>query len=123
MAMVEQQSLKQILEASRTTVEEANARLDSLPARSERRQSKLPQTFTEASQYVQTKEDEKKKREAKKDKQKQRGSVQSTDVVPGLMPGPPDSSPFWIVTEVVQIALCPAFVALTTFACCPGTLR
>lgn len=120
--MVEQQSLKQILEASRTTVEEANARLNSLPARSERRQSMLPQTFTEASQYVQTKEDEKKKREAKKDKQKQKGSVQSTDIVPGLMPGPPDSSPFWIVTEVVQIALCPAFRALASLACCPSTL-
>ncbi|BDA44710.1 probable peregrin at C-terminar half [Coccomyxa sp. Obi] len=97
--MGDQRNLRQILEASRRTVEEASDRLQLLPARSERRQCKLPQTFTEASQYVQAKEDEKRKREAKKDKQKQRGSVPATEVVPGLIPGPPDSSPFWLVTE------------------------
>lgn len=98
--MAEQRSLRQILQASRRTVQEASERLELLPARSERRQSRLPQTFTEASQYVQAKEDERKKREAKKDKQKQKGSAPATEIVPGLTPGPPDSSPFWLVTEV-----------------------
>lgn len=98
--MGDQRSLRQILEASRRTVEEASDRLQLFPARSERRQCKLPQTFTEATQYVQAKEDEKRKREAKKDKQKQRGSAAAPEIVPGLIPGPPDSSPFWLVTEV-----------------------
>ena len=98
--MGDQRSLRQILEASKRTVEEASDRLQLFPARSERRQCKLPQTFTEASQYVQAKEDEKRKREAKKDKQKQRGSAAAPEIVPGLIPGPPDCSPFWLVTEV-----------------------
>lgn len=60
----------------------------------------LPLTFTEATAYIQHKEDEKRRREAKKDRQKQRAGPPMADVIPGLIPGPPETSPFWLVMEV-----------------------
>ena len=93
-------TLHDVLGAHQEAIEAARNLLENLPARSELRQASLPQTFIEATQYVQTKEDERKKREAKKDKQKQRASATSVENVVGLIPGPPDTSAFWLVTEV-----------------------
>ena len=65
----------------------------------------LPLTFTEATAYIQHKEDEKRRREAKKDRQKQRSGPPVPETIPGLIPGPPDTSPFWLVTEVSVLAV------------------
>ena len=62
-------------------------------------------TFTEATAYIQHKEDEKRRREAKKDRQKQRSGPPVPETIPGLIPGPPDTSPFWLVTEVMVLAV------------------
>ena len=104
--MAEHCSLETVLRSHTNEIREARKRLDALPARSEQRQSRLPQTFSEASQYVQAKEDERKRREAKKEKQKQRGSVSIAEKGPGLVPGPPDTSAFWLISEVMKVFVC-----------------
>ncbi len=89
-------TLGSALEAHQDVFDAAKGSLADLP---EKRGS-LPLTFTEATAYIQHKEDEKRRREAKKDRQKQRSGPPPAETIPGLIPGPPDSSPFWLVTEV-----------------------
>jgi hypothetical protein len=100
--MAEENTLHAVLGANVTDIKESRRRLKALPKRSEQRQSRLPQTFSEASQYVQLKEEERKRREAKKEKQKQRCSASNVENGPGMMPGPPDTSAFWLVSEVMN---------------------
>ena len=89
-------TLGSALKAHQDVFDAAKGSLADLP---EKRGS-LPLTFTEATAYIQHKEDEKRRREAKKDRQKQRSGPPTAETIPGLIPGPPDSSPFWLVTEV-----------------------
>jgi hypothetical protein len=90
------ETLEGLLRAHQDLFAAAKGSLAELP---EKRGS-LPITFAEATAYIQHKEDEKRRREAKKDRQKQRSGPPVAETIPGLIPGPPETSPFWLVTEV-----------------------
>ena len=97
-------TLEGVLAAHQDIFDAAKGNLAGLPEK----RGGLPLTFTEATAYIQHKEDEKRRREAKKDRQKQRSGPQLAETVPGLIPGPPDTSPFWLVTEVRALSDLPS---------------
>ena len=94
-------TLESVLSAHQDVFDAAKGSLAGLPEK----RGGLPLTFTEATAYIQHKEDEKRRREAKKDRQKQRSGPPVPETIPGLIPGPPDTSPFWLVTEVRVLAV------------------
>lgn len=90
------ETLKGLLRAHQDVFDAAKDSLAQLPEN----RGGLPLTLAEATAYIQHKEDEKRRREAKKDRQKQRSGPPVAETIPGLVPGPPETSPFWLVTEV-----------------------
>ena len=98
--MAQEISLRCELLRNVSAVEEARHCLSNLPTRLERQVDALPQTFTEATHYVQAKEDERRRKEAKKEKSKQKGLPAFDDDIPGLVPKPPSTSVFWLLSEV-----------------------
>ena len=98
--MAQETSLRCELMQSVNALEDARESLSVLPTRVERQVDALPQTFTEATHYVQAKEDERRRKEAKKEKSKQKGVPAFDDDIPGLVPKPPSTSVFWLLSEV-----------------------
>ena len=109
-------NLESVLVAHQDVFDAAKGSLAGLPEK----RGGLPLTFTEATAYIQHKEDEKRRREAKKDRQKQRSGPPVAETIPGLLPGPPDTSPFWLVTEVNALTALIYILLLTMYTL--GTL-
>ena len=101
--MAQENSLRCKLIRNVSAVEETRSCLSILPTRLERQVDVLPQTFTEATQYTQAKEDERRRKEAKKEKSKQKGVPAFEEDIPGLVPKPPSTSVFWLLSEVGKV--------------------
>ena len=117
--MLHQASLQGVLEGSSRAVLEAKQCVELLPNRAKSLLAGLPQTFTEASQHVQAREDERRKREAKKEKAKLKGGLAFGDEPAGLAPGPPETSVFWLISEVrngvaATLVICGALMGMKT---------